>query len=205
MSNLPSKKHTDGRREFLKYLSVAMGATAASTVLSGSNLAVAMNYHAISAKGVGAVNLFDAKQKAVLFSVCDAILPKTDTPSATQVDCHGFIEHQLVHCHNLAQQSDCKGILQDISSAAKSKHNASFTQLPVSQQQQILVDIEKQAGFTAEQKRQFGFLKSLLVFGYFTSEAGATQALNYQAVPGGFKGSIPYTADSKAWGSFAYY
>ncbi|MDU0353713.1 hypothetical protein RS130_07055 [Paraglaciecola aquimarina] len=48
-------------------------------------------------------------------------------------------------------------------------------------------------------------LKALIVFGYFTSEVGATQALNYQAVPGGFKGSIPCDENTKSWGSIDYY
>ena len=56
-----------------------------------------------------------------------------------------------------------------------------------------------------EDKQAFKALKSLLVFGFFTTEVGATQALNYQAVPGGFKGSVSYSSLKKSWGSLAYY
>ena len=67
-----------------------------------------------------------------------------------------------------------------------------FSALPVTQQQGLLRDVENLKGFSADQKAQFSLLKSLVVFGFFTSETGATVALNYLAVPGGFTGSLPY-------------
>ena len=42
-------------------------------------------------------------------------------------------------------------------------------------------------------------LKDLTVLGYFTSEIGATQALNYVEVPGKFDACIPYTPGEKAY------
>ena len=85
------------RRTFLKGLSVALGSTVAANVMAGDKLAMALAYHGSASDK--AANLFSPAQRKTLFAVCDAILPKTDTPSATQVDCHGFVEHQLVHCY----------------------------------------------------------------------------------------------------------
>jgi hypothetical protein len=42
-------------------------------------------------------------------------------------------------------------------------------------------------------------MKQLTVWGYFTSEAGATKALRYVPVPGRYEGCIPYTKGEKAW------
>jgi hypothetical protein len=45
----------------------------------------------------------------------------------------------------------------------------------------------------------FGLMKQLTVWGYFTSEAGATKALRYLPVPGRYEGCIPYKKGDKAW------
>lgn len=192
-------QHT--RRDFLKQLTMVLGATSAAALLTESSLANAMNFHQLDGSSNVKHGLFTDMQKAVLFDVCDAVLPRTDTPSATETDCHRFIEHQLVHCHSEQEQANCQAILEQIEVKANESHKQSFTALSTEQQQSVLVDIEKLNGVSEEQKQQFTFLKGLLVFGYFTSEAGATQALSYLAVPGGFKGSIPYDENSKAWGA----
>ena len=48
-------------------------------------------------------------------------------------------------------------------------------------------------------------LKGLIVFGYYTSEEGATQELHYVAMPDGFKGSVPLSLVKSAYSSKAYY
>ena len=45
----------------------------------------------------------------------------------------------------------------------------------------------------------FGMMKQLTVWGYFTSEVGATKALRYVAVPTRCEGCIPYKKGDKAW------
>lgn len=189
------------RRSFLKKLSLAVGATTAAALATESRMAQAFYFHQPDGAGKRNHALFNDLQKAVLFELCDAVLPRTDTASATEVDCHRFIEHQLVHCHSKQEQDNCVDILNQIEARAQKENKQSFTLLSKEKQQQLLTQLEQQNGFSSEQKAQFTFLKVLLVFGYFTSEVGASQALNYQAVPGGFKGSIPYTKNSKAWGS----
>ena len=42
-------------------------------------------------------------------------------------------------------------------------------------------------------------MKELTVTGYFTSEIGATQALEYLPVPGKFEGDVPLKPGQKAW------
>ena len=44
-----------------------------------------------------------------------------------------------------------------------------------------------------------GLLRELTVLGYFTSEVGATQALAYEAVPGGYRGCVDLKPGQKAW------
>ena len=45
----------------------------------------------------------------------------------------------------------------------------------------------------------FKILKDYTMTGYFLSEIGATQALAYEKIPGGFQGDLPLRPDQKAW------
>ncbi|MBL4631198.1 MAG: gluconate 2-dehydrogenase subunit 3 family protein, partial [Paraglaciecola sp.] len=133
------------------------------------------------------------------------ILPKTNTLSAGEVGCHEFVRHKLQHCHTTQQKNNCIDIINKIDQLAEKSAAKSFALIPKAQQRQLLEDIENNIGLDNEEQGQFMFLKALIVFGYFTSEIGASQALSYQAVPGGFIGSIAANSATKSWGSLAYY
>ena len=45
----------------------------------------------------------------------------------------------------------------------------------------------------------FKILKDYTMTGYFLSEVGATQALAYEKIPGGFQGDLPLQPNQKAW------
>lgn len=52
---------------------------------------------------------------------------------------------------------------------------------------------------TQDDPHYFGMMKQLTLWGFFTSEPGATKALRYIAVPGKYEGCIPYKKGDKAW------
>jgi ABC-type uncharacterized transport system auxiliary subunit len=194
----------DNRRMFMKKMVALFGATTAATVLAGCSIPEAEKF-AVQRPNPISGNLFSEHELTVLYSLCETILPKTDTPSAVEVGCHEFVPHQLQHCHSKQQQDDCIQILNTVDIHANNKFGKTFVLLQPQQQQQLLVDIESDKVSTDIEKGQFRFLKALIVFGYFTSEVGVTKALNYQPVPGGFIGSIPANSDTKSWSPQAYY
>lgn len=194
----------DNRRIFIKKMIALFGATTAATVLAGCSIPEAEKF-AVQRPNPISGNLFSEHELTVLYSLCETILPKTDTPSAVEVGCHEFVPHQLQHCHSKQQQDDCIQILNTVDIHANNKFGKTFVLLQPKQQQQLLVDIESDKVSTDIEKGQFSFLKALIVFGYFTSEVGVTKALNYQPVPGGFIGSIPANSDTKSWSPQAYY
>ncbi len=69
----------------------------------------------------------------------------------------------------------------------------------------FLVALDKEAKDYMSKKKPedpthyFRMMKELTLWGYFTSEAGATKALRYVAVPGKYEGCIPYKKGDKAW------
>lgn len=195
----------DNRRLFMKKMAALFGATTAAAVLSGCSLPVAEQFSVQRPKPSQNGTLFSEHELSVLYSLCETILPKTNTPSAVEVGCHEFVPHQLQHCHSKQQQDDCIQILNTVDMHANNKFSKTFVLLQPQQQQQLLVEFESDNLSTDIEKGQFRFLKALIVFGYFTSEMGVTQALNYQPVPGGFIGSTASNAETKSWSPQAYY
>ena len=194
------------KRQFLRGLTALMGTATASQFLSGNALAVAFSYQPTNNIKVKAGKLFSLEQMQALHDICAVVLPKTDTPSAADLDVHGFLDNQLSVCYDNEQQQQAVNIVERVNAQSKAHFSKCFIELTVLQQKDLLVALEaEQLSFTAYDKQAFKALKSLLVFGFFTTEVGATQALNYQAVPGGFKGSVDYSLLKKSWGSLAYY
>lgn len=195
----------DARRLFLQRMLGAVCITSSSSILSGCSLEVADEFAANPAKPQTTDSLFSEDQMTALFAIVDTILPRTDTPSASDVNCHTFIQNQLIHCHSEQDQAASVAIINIINHVSIDNWGKPFALLTLQQQKNQLEKIEAKNGFSDQDAQQFSFIKALTVFGYFTSEAGATQTLAYQAVPGGFKGSIPANQGTKSWGSLDYY
>ncbi|GAB2697652.1 gluconate 2-dehydrogenase subunit 3 family protein [Aliiglaciecola sp. 3_MG-2023] len=200
----PTKLSQPQRRKFMQHLVRTMGVTSATALVYGSNLNVALGFQIRAEKLDAAGLLFDKTTMQTLKHIVNTILPRTDTPSGADLDCHGFVDHQLFHCHSKSEQQVCLQIITQINDYSLAHLNQSFPQLNNQQQVELLQSIEAMKGFTQLQRNQFKFLKSLIVFGYFTSEQGAKEILRYDPVPGGFS-VIPLQEGDKSWGSLAYY
>ena len=73
------------------------------------------------------------------------------------------------------------------------------------QRHDLLVALDTEAKEYQKSKKKddpnhyFRMIKELTLWGYFTSEVGAKQALRYVAVPGKYEGCIEYKKGDKAW------
>ncbi|MGQ8366112.1 gluconate 2-dehydrogenase subunit 3 family protein [Glaciecola sp. 1036] len=203
--NQKASLENTSRREFLQRLSQAIGVAAATSLVAGSGISTALAYTPRPNSADKAGVTFSQAQMKTLQSICATVIPKTDTPSAADVDCHGFVDHQLLQCHSEQDQKRCIDIVDVIDSKTMQSYGKSFAALPTEKQTEILVEVEALRGFSASQKADFKLLKSLIVFGYFTSEDGVKKALFFQPYPGGYKGSIPVDERTKTSGSLDYY
>lgn len=194
------------KRQFIQGLAWFMGAGVSAQFTSTKALASALNFQTQHENNTHVLKLFNQDQMRCLHDICAVVLPQTDTPSASQLGVHHFIDHQLSSCFDKTQQQSAVDIVNKIEQVALAKNDKSFVKLSAEKQTQLLEQLEaSQSDFDALDAAAFSLVKSLIVYGYFTTEVGATQVLAYQAVPGGFKGSIPYALVGKSYGSLAYY
>lgn len=132
-------------------------------------------------------------QKILLAEVADVIIPETDTPGAKEAGAEQFIIRVLRDCHVLSEQETFYAGLAKVDEASKKAHGKLFVELDLEQKNEIVQDATK------TNKAFFKQMKALTVTGYFTSEIGATQALEYLPIPGRFEGDIPLEPGQKAW------
>ena len=202
----PSLAGETNRRSFLSGLSLLVGGAAAANLLGGNAIPTAMAYTPRSDSTSQAGKIFSQPDMVLLRDICALVIPKTSTAVAAELDTHGFIDNQLYHCHSLEDQRKVTSILVKINEIALKRQKEHFSSTTTAQQLALLTDLEKpEDGFDDADKSQFKFLKSQIVFGYYTSEVGASQELEYLAIPSGFTGSIPYDSVGKAWGSMRSY
>ncbi len=189
------------RREALKKTAWIMGAAvSASTVaafLQSCKSAPDLNYKPV---------FFNEDQARIVSELAEVIIPKTDTPGAKEAGVPNFIDMMLKDCY---KEEDQKGFLDGLAkfdADAKAAYGDSFVYLKPEQK----LEYVKKANETAvaevkkdpSAKRPFILkAKELTMLGFFTSKPGATEVLQYEAVPGAYKGCIPLSeaGNGKTW------
>ena len=194
------------RRELLKTAALLCGSAATGVLLSTPSLAITNAFQQASANAGHSLNLLNTVQLETLRRICELTIPATDTPSATQVNCHFFIDAQLSSVFDTQTQHAAVTLLDALDNHAVHQHKQGFSQLNETAQLALLTKLEvASAPFSVIQKDAFKVLKGLIVFGYYTSQPGATKELTYLAVPGRFVGSVKLSKIGSAYSSKAYY
>ena len=168
------------RRSFLRGSSVLLGSAALGSVLQ-----------AFAAAPRKAVTFNDAEMDA-LRAVVDVILPPTDSPSASAAGTHFFIDLAIPACATPAAQKIFRDALAGMA-------RSGFAARPTAEQVAWL-KARAAADLPLDYDQSFfKILKDYTLTGFFLSEIGATQALAYEKVPGGYWGDLPLAPNQKAW------
>src|SRR5690606_35979438 len=148
-------------------------------------------------------------QASLVSQVAEIIIPKTDTPGAKEAGVPAFIDQMLKEVYSQEQQERFIEGLKAFNEEAEAEYGDAFIDLDAESQKAFVIKkhneaiaAEKQASSQAQ--RPFVLtMKELTMLGFFTSEPGATQVLQYDAVPGVYKGCIPLSeaGNGKTWAS----
>lgn len=145
------------------------------------------------------------EQGTLVTQVAEIIIPKTDTPGAKDVGVPGFID-QIVHeCFDKETQDRFLNGLKAFDDEAKKEYGDPFIDLDAEQQSAFVKKVHD-AAVNAEEEEEGNrpfilTMKELTMLGFFTSEPGASQVLQYSPVPGAYKGCIPLSeaGNGKTW------
>jgi len=153
----------------------------------------------------GAGTNFSNDDIAFLDEVAETILPATDTPGAKDAKVGEFIARIVKDCYTQDEQKIFLDGMKKLSDASKQQNGRPFLESTPEQRHNLLVALDKEQKAYAASKKEgdpthyFRMMKELTLWGYFTSEPGATKALRYIAVPGKYEGCIDYKKGDKAW------
>ncbi|MEZ4902790.1 MAG: gluconate 2-dehydrogenase subunit 3 family protein [Spirosomataceae bacterium] len=125
--------------------------------------------------------------------LADVIIPTTSTPGAKAAGVEKFIVRVMRDCYPKAEQEKFYAGLTQLNTDSKNKFSKSFVELSDVQKNEMV------KATTVSNKSFFMRMKELTVTGYFTSEIGATKALEYVAIPGRFEGCVPLKPGQKTW------
>ncbi len=149
--------------------------------------------------------LFNWGDTELLNEIADVIIPATPgVPGAKAANVGDFIQIYVTDCFKAREQKVFLDGIQTFKALCETKFDDDFISLSSELKTQIVntldeesKDFQKQLK-TDDPEHFFKLLKNTILFGYYTSEIGATKALRYVAVPGYQKGEIPYRGGS-AW------
>ncbi|TFV92210.1 gluconate 2-dehydrogenase subunit 3 family protein [Algoriphagus kandeliae] len=179
------------RREALKSVVLMMGGTmvGATAILTGcapENQIEGLN--------------FSPDDIAFLDELGDTIIPETDTPGAKAAGIGAFMVMMVKDTYDESQQKAFVDGLNMIRKEFKASKGADFVEASAEDRLAYLNDLYEQYKSSSQREPQvINMLRDLTVLGYFSSEIGATQALNYVEVPGRYDGCIDLKPGDKAY------
>jgi hypothetical protein len=132
----------------------------------------------------------------LLDAVCDAIIPDTDTPGARRAGVPAWLPLAMHHGLAGTSTADRAALGRELDAAA----GGGFLALPPGQQRLACEKVDA-AAYAPGSTSAWPRIKTLVLMGYYSSEAGATREQQYQLVPGRFDPDLPVGPGQRAWSS----
>jgi len=140
---------------------------------------------------------FTPAERAVLDSVCAALIPRTDTPGALEAGVPAFIDAMMTNWAAPKTAERFRSVLTSIDNAARTETGKGYAALTATERDARLAAFDA-AAFAAGD-RDWRRFKGLAMTGYYLSEPGATQELRYELVPGVWEPAVKMGPDTRAW------
>lgn len=188
------------RRDVLKYTAYATGAALSSPLLN-SILSGAVN-NFIKVVGDYTPQLFNEKQFLLIQHLADTILPKTDSPSASEVKVPETIDSIVGNVYGKGQQKTYLKrftALENYLNKAAGRKN--FIELNSTQKLELIKKLETPEVVVSGDIRQaYLEVKQQTISYYLITEEISKNHLNYLPVPGHYDPCISLDdVDGKAW------
>jgi hypothetical protein len=157
------------------------------------------------------------RQRKLMREVSQLVIPRTSTAGAGDVGVGDFVLIALAH--GLAgtrkpvpatiggKHRRADGSLRHVAwleHTLDQRAGGDFIGLPPSSGSNVLAALDSEAflpGQPLSDSAPWGSIKGLILTGYYTSEVGASEELQYELVPGRFDPNVPVTPETRAFSS----
>ena len=142
-------------------------------------------------------------QENVLAAMANCLIPKNDTPGASELKAHHFALRMVDDCFEPeAQQKFLLGLAQ-VEKTIEDKTGNVFTEASIEEQKIFLQDVEAgkviptlKEGEVNSIEGFYSPFRNLIIRGYLGSEYVMTNVFGYNMIPGRFKGMVEINANS---------
>ena len=191
---------TINRREALRYVAGLMGGALSAPAVLGVLSGCSAKTPSAGWKPV----FLSEPQAEVVTQIAEIMIPRTDTPGAIDVGVPAFIDLMLKDAYAPAgQKTFVSGLTEfDTSSGFLKLEPAQRIAAVRTAHDAAVAEHKKLKLPTSREQRPFILMmKELTLLGFFTSEVGATQVLQYQQVPGALRVCVPFSeaGNGKTW------
>ena len=174
------------RREILRYTAYVTGA-ALSAPLMGTILSGCKTDPAVPVES--GLNYFNNKDFNLVKELVDVILPKSDSPSASDVGVHETIDQMIGLVYTEDQKASYGNGWEELKTYLQTGSDTLSS----------FLNLEK-GGSNEDVRKAYMDLKQQTVAYYLNTEEVATNFLNYLPVPGEYQSCISLDeVDGKAW------
>jgi len=193
------------RRDALKLLS----AMAISTAIPSELWSLGRAVNAQVAKGA-TLRTLNPHQNATVTLISDMIIPATETPGAQAARVNAFIDLILTDWSDTDEKQLFLTGLADLDQHSRDLHGKNFVECSGEQQVELVTEMDTKLAadwkvvdratrrHPEPPKTFFYLMKHLTLVGYYTSDIGAQQELQYEIIPTQHGGCLPVDDSSKA-------
>jgi hypothetical protein len=144
------------------------------------------------AAGHSPVNGLADPQLALVTALGDAIIPRTDTPGASDVGVPAWINLIVDHYYTSVERDPFIEGLAAIDAMSIREAGAPFAALPADARDRIMKSLDQPLDRNTVEARAYSRLKGLVIHGYFTSERVQREVLKTQLMFARFDGAAPH-------------
>jgi hypothetical protein len=147
---------------------------------------------------------FSMDDLQLLDEIAETILPTTQSsPGAKAAKIGEFMRDIVMDCYDEKERKVFLSGIDTFRKKVKDNFNSEFVSLKGEDKITLLTDLDKES--KAYEKKDgspphyFEMMKQLTIWGYFSSEPGATKAMRYVPIPGKYEGCVDYKKGEGAW------
>ncbi|MBV6645942.1 MAG: gluconate 2-dehydrogenase subunit 3 family protein [Cyclobacteriaceae bacterium] len=188
------------RREAIKKVALAMGGAVSAPSMLGL-----MQGCTFRPDPNWTPTFFTEDQAVFVMEIAETIMPRTDTPGAKDLGIPSFIEKMVSQFYDKKMRETFMAEMKAFRDACQKSTGKDLVDMDNLERYNYLNaenDRITELEFKPDEKARpfFWRMKELTLLAYFTSEVGATQVLQYQAIPVEYHGCITLDeAGGKTW------
>lgn len=196
------------RRELLNRAAMLLGgalsSSAALGVLSGC---VAIPDTTATAAPTAPLRFLTAAEMQTVSAMSEQIIPRTDTPGATDLGVPAFIDRMMAEFYRQRPRDILRAGLARADLDSQAAHGKRFADVSAEQQVSLMRVYDREAfdqnrrtlGVADADQHFFRIMKELTTLGVFTTEFGSTKLLRYESVPGPYRADVPLSEVGRTW------